>query len=206
MIDRTDEETLDLIRNWLRQYGLVIAGGLVLGIAGVAAYQWWQGAQADNAQQEAQYLAQLRDAAVTGNVAGADKLYGHFAKSSGGMADMAALLTAKAHFDNADYDKAKTHLDKASASKDDLIAQSAAWYLAQLAAKQQRWEDVRLQTQNLQNSVYAVWALQLDALAYRAENQPDKALTALENAHSRAADPLVQMQIQALKSQLMVKE
>lgn len=205
MIDRTDEETVDLIRQWLRQYGLVVVGGLALGIAGVLGYEWWKSSRHGNAQQEAQALAALRAAVDAGNKGEADKIFAGFANSSGEMADMASLLLAKAHVDQQDYAGAQPHFHKASASKDALIAQSAGWYLAQLAARESRWDDVLAQTQNLQASIYAVPALQLSAVAHRAKNEPDKALAALENAYSRAADPFLQMQIQALKSQLMVK-
>lgn len=205
MIDRTDEETVDLIRQWLRQYGLVVVGGLALGIAGVLGYEWWKNSRHGNAQQEAQALAALRAAVDAGNKGEADKIFAGFANSSGEMADMASLLLAKAHVDQQDYAGAQPHFHKASASKDALIAQSAGWYLAQLAARESRWDDVLAQTQNLQASIYAVPALQLSAVAHRAKNEPDKALAALENAYSRAADPFLQMQIQALKSQLMVK-
>lgn len=205
MIDRTDEETADLIRNWLRQYGLVIAGGLGLGIAGVFGYQWWQGAQHDNAQREAQALAGLREAVDAGNKGEAEKIYAGFAKSGGEMADMAALLLARMYVERQDYAAAQPHLAKAAASKDALVAQSADWYALQLAAREARWDDVLNQVQGLQSSIYAVPALQLSALAHRAKNAPDKALAALEDAYSRAADPFLQMQIQALQSQLMVK-
>lgn len=206
MTDRTDEETLELIRSWLQQYGLTVIGGLLLGITGVVGFQWWQGSQASGAQQEAERLAALRTAVDAGNVVEADKVYADFGKSFGEMADMAALLIAKAHFDAQDYDKAKSYLEQAAKAKDAMIAQSASWHLAQLAAKQERWDDVIGQTQSLQNSIYAVPALQLSAVAHRAKNELDQALNALEAAHARAADPFVQMQIQALKSQLMVKE
>lgn len=205
MIDRTDEETVDLIRQWLRQYGLMVVGGLGLGMAGVLGYQWWQNSTHAKAQTQALALSQLRDAVEVGNLAEAGNLFAAAQNGGGEMADAAALLLAKAHQDAQDDDKAKAHFDAAAKSKDALIAQSAQWHLAQLAARQARWDDVLTQTQQLQNSVYAVPALQLSAVAYRAQNQLDKALSALENANARVADPFIQMQIQALKSQLLVK-
>ena len=39
MSDRTDEETLELICEWLQQYGLTIIIGLVLGLGAIGGYR-----------------------------------------------------------------------------------------------------------------------------------------------------------------------
>lgn len=205
MIDRTDEETVDLIRSWLRQYGLTIIGGLGLGIAGVLGYQWWQSSQQNQAQEDAQALANLRVAVESGDMAQAKTAYAGL-HGSGAIADMGALLFARAHSDAGDYASARTALQKAAQSKDAVIAQSANWQLAQLAAQEGDWDGVLTQVQGLQAGIYAVAAQQLAAQAYRSKNEPEKALAALENAYSRAPDPFLEIQIQTLKAQLLAGE
>lgn len=203
MIDRTDEETVDLIRNWLRQYGLTILGGLGLGIAGVIGYEWWQSSQSHSAQEDANAVESLRLAVEAGDLAQAEKAFAPLAQSSGEMAEMGALLMARAQTEAGDYVNARTQLQKAAASKDAVLAQTANWYLAQLSAREGDWDGVLAQVQGLQAGIYASGAHILAAQAYRAKNEPEKALAALENAQARSPDPFLEVQIQALKAQLM---
>ena len=56
MSDRTDEETLELIREWLQQYGLTIIIGLALGLSAIGGYRYWQGKQAEQRNNESAQL------------------------------------------------------------------------------------------------------------------------------------------------------
>ncbi|MDO5089985.1 MAG: tetratricopeptide repeat protein [Cardiobacteriaceae bacterium] len=205
MTDRTDEETVDLILNWLRQYGLTVAGGLGLGIAGIFAYDWWQGSQEKSAQAQSEQLIALREAVEAKRFDDAQALFAKMDSGKGEMAAMAQLLVAKAKIGAGDRAAAKTHLDSAAAASDVFIAQSARWHLAQLAAADAQWDDVLAQVQGLQTSVYAVPALELKALAHQAKNEPEQALAALEDAQSRMPNPFLEVQIQALKQQLLTR-
>ncbi|MDO4776641.1 MAG: tetratricopeptide repeat protein [Cardiobacteriaceae bacterium] len=206
MTDRTDEETVDLIRDWLRQYGLTVAGGLGLGIAGIFAYEWWQGSQARAAQEQAVQMQAVQQAVQAGKHEEAQALFAKMGDAKGEMAEMTAMLVAKAQMQAGDKSAAKAHLEKAAAAKDAFVAQTARWHLAQLAAADGQWDDVLGQVQALQTSIYAVPALELKALAHRAKNEPEQALAALEDAQSRMPSPFLEVQIQALKQQLLTRD
>ena len=206
MTDRTDEETVDLIRDWLRQYGLTVAGGLGLGIAGIFAYEWWQGSQARAAQEQAVQMLAVQQAVQIGKHEEAQALFVKMGDVKGEMAEITAMLVAKAQIQAGDKVAAKAHLEKAIAAKDVFIAQTARWQLAQLAAAEGQWDEVLGQAQSLQTSIYAVPALELKALAHKAKNEPDQALAALEDAQGRAPNPFLEIQIQALKQQLLTRD
>lgn len=206
MTDRTDEETVDLIRDWLRQYGLTVAGGLGLGIAGIFAYEWWKGSQARAAQEQALQMQAVQQAVQAGKYEEAQVLFVKLGDAKGEMAEMTAMLVAKAQIQAGDKAAAKAHFEKVVAAKDVFVAQTARWHLAQLAAADGQWDEVLGQVQALQASIYAVPALELKALAHKAKNEPDQALAALEDAHSRAPSPFLEIQIQALKQQLLTRD
>lgn len=206
MTDRTDEEVVDLIRDWLRQYGLTIIGGLGLGIAGIFGYEWWQSSQERAAQQRAEQVLALQEAVKADKWEEAQRIFAAIdTKADSEMRGMAGMLLAKAALAAGDTAAAKLHLEKAASAKDVFVAQTARWHLAQLAAQEGQWDGVIEQAEALQTSIYAVPALELKALAYKAQNEPAKALSALEDANSRVPNPFLEMQIQALKQQLLTR-
>lgn len=205
MTDRTDEEIVDLIRSWLRQYGLTVVGGLGLGIAGVLGYEWWQSAQITAAKKQAAQIIAIQQSVQAGKTEEAQALLADFDDAKGEMADMALMLLAKGQAQAGDKAAAKENLHKVAGSQDVFVAQTARWHLAQLAAEENKWDEVLNHTQQLQASMYAVPALELKALAYRAQNDLPKALAALEDAHSLVPNPFLEVQIQALKLQMMTR-
>ena len=60
--DRTDEETVELIREWLQQYGLTIIAGLVLGLGAIGGYRYWQNQQETQRLNESAQLDTLLQA------------------------------------------------------------------------------------------------------------------------------------------------
>ena len=60
--DRTDEETVELIREWLQQYGLTIIIGLILGLGAIGGYRYWQSSQEAQSANESTQLDTLLQA------------------------------------------------------------------------------------------------------------------------------------------------
>jgi len=86
--DLLDEhEQGELVRTWLRRNSGSLIGGIALGLALIAGWQWWKGHQASQAQQAAaQYEAQVAGSADPAKAAAglarlpADSTYGALAR------------------------------------------------------------------------------------------------------------------------------
>jgi predicted negative regulator of RcsB-dependent stress response len=110
--DLSDNEREEQLRRWWSENWLWIVGGVALGLAGLAGYQYWQQTRfAASEQDEASYLAELdalgkndRDAAVKR----ADELRALHPKSP--YADQADLALARAAAESRDFDTAAKRL------------------------------------------------------------------------------------------------
>src|SRR4249919_468976 len=105
--DLLDEhEQSERVRGWLRQNGAGLFAGVVLGLAVIAGWQWWQarqlGAQAQAGLQYAAVVASLKD-----NKLGQAKAQSSALAASGtDYAALAAMQVARAQVDGEDRDGA----------------------------------------------------------------------------------------------------
>ena len=117
MSDRTDEETLELIREWLQQYGLTIIIGLVLGLGAIGGYRYWQGKQAEQRYNESAQLNTILQALEQNKPQDAASAYDSLLKEGGEIAELAALNMAGAYRKENKNDDAMAALKLAAASK-----------------------------------------------------------------------------------------
>ena len=80
--DRTDEETVELIREWLQQYGLTIIAGLVLGLGAIGGYRYWQNQQETQRLNESAQLDTLLQALEKNDLQAAAAPYDALLKES----------------------------------------------------------------------------------------------------------------------------
>lgn len=111
--DLEEQEQLDSIKAWWKQYGNLITWVLIVALGGYAAWNGWktyQGRQATQAgllYEELQKAAAAKDAAKVARAA-AD-MQDKFARTA--YAEMGALAAAKAAFDAGDLKTAKAQLE-----------------------------------------------------------------------------------------------
>ena len=121
--DLLDEhEQSERVRNWLKNNGAGLVGGVALGLAVIFGWQWWQKQQASQAEQAHQgYEAAL----ATFGAEDLKKSQAEVAKLKAGdtYADLAALRLAKAQIDAGQGDAAIATLRaiKADASLQSLV-------------------------------------------------------------------------------------
>jgi len=142
--DLEEQEKLDDLKAWWKQWGNAITFGLVLAvilIGGVQAYRWWQGSKA--AEASVLYNA-VSDAARKSDAAkGKDaiaELTGKFGGTS--YAPRGALVYAKQLFDSGDKAGAKAQLTWAvdNASEDELKA-IARFRLAEIQLDDKQYDE-----------------------------------------------------------------
>lgn len=111
-LDLEEQEQLAELKVWWRQYGNQVLGGVTMVLLAFAAWNGWTWYQGNQSAQAAVYYSELQKAARTGDAKAARDAAGtileQFPRTS--YAPMAALLSAKVHFQNGDLKTAHVQL------------------------------------------------------------------------------------------------
>ena len=142
--DLQEQEQLDDLKAWWKQWGNAITYGVILAclvIAGVQAYRWWMGSK--SAEASVLYAA-VSDAARKGDPAKGKDAMAQLMEKFGGTAyaPRAALVSARQMFDAGDKAAAKTQLTWTieHASEDELKA-IARFRLAEIQLDDKQYDD-----------------------------------------------------------------
>ncbi|WP_449448139.1 YfgM family protein [Thermomonas brevis] len=117
-----EHEQSEQVRNWLRNNALGLIGGVGLGLAVIAGWQWWQGQRLQHGMQANATYAQATEALAAGKIP-ADKgqaLIAGFEKGNPTLGTLAALQLAKAQVDAGKRDDAIATLRKLGEADADL--------------------------------------------------------------------------------------
>ena len=204
--DRTDEETVELIREWLQQYGLTIIIGLILGLGAIGGYRYWQNSQETQSANESTQLDTLLQALEKNDLKAAVAPYDSLLKAGGDISALASLNMAAAYQKAGQKEEALTALKLAAASPDKLVAQSALWQQAQYQIDNNEY-DAALQTvDGLKDSAYAAQAAALQGIILEKQNKLPEALQALQRSQELAPSTTTAAEINALQARLAVQE
>ena len=204
--DRTDEETVELIREWLQQYGLTIIIGLVIGLGAIGGYRYWQNSQETQSANESTQLDTLLQALEKNDLKAAVAPYDSLLKAGGDISALASLNMAAAYQKAGQKEEALTALKLAAASPDKLVAQSALWQQAQYQIDNNEY-DAALQTvDGLKDSAYAAQAAALQGIILEKQNRLPEALQALQHSQELAPSATTAAEINALQARLAVQE
>jgi predicted negative regulator of RcsB-dependent stress response len=110
----TEEEQVEKLKAWLKENGLSIVFGIVIGVGGIAGYKYWVQVQETTAAEASGHFTQMIDALSAGNSedlqAQADILLAEHASTD--YALMAHLALARQHVANAEFEQAETALQQ----------------------------------------------------------------------------------------------
>jgi predicted negative regulator of RcsB-dependent stress response len=126
MVDEnlTDEQQAELVKNWWRENGLFLIGGLVIGICGLFGWQAWQSNQVEISQEASNAFQELREASEQQRFNKASELHELIMKDYSGTpyADSAELTLAASYMKQANADKAADVLQRLAdqTSNDDI--------------------------------------------------------------------------------------
>lgn len=188
----TDEQQADVVRKWLKDNGLWLAAGVVLGVAGLFGWFQWQDYQLRRAEQASALFEEFQAAAAKPGVDDAEihmrKLSTDFAGS--GYADQARLVMARLYLDRNDPDKAADYLRQvATGAGSEEIRLVATLRLARLLVFRDKPEEA---ISALAISVPAAWGPAFHAVrgdAYYALGKRNEARSEYEQALKVAETP-----------------
>lgn len=132
---RTDDEQVEAIKNWWRENGKSVVGGIALGLAVIVGWQWWQkhtqvqGETASILFDNMSQAVELGDSAQA--LADGQQLIADFASTA--YASFAALELARIAYQQGEKSAARSHLQWViDAAPDPAIAELARLRLAHL--------------------------------------------------------------------------
>jgi predicted negative regulator of RcsB-dependent stress response len=146
----SEREQWDQIKAWLRDNGLWIVAGVVVGALGLGGWRWYQDHVNAVGVEAGTKYTQIAEAFGRGDRTQAFVLLGELERdySSSPYVDQAKLMAARAYVDGGDLDKAASELQAvAEHSKDSVLALLARLRLARVQIAQKK-PDLALTTLN----------------------------------------------------------
>lgn len=116
----TEDEQVERLKAWLKENGLSIVLGIVIGVGGIGGYNYWMHAQETTAAEASGHFAQMMEAMSAGNsevvLEQANTLISDFGSTDYAM--MAQLALAKSYVANGEYEKAEAALQQVVGNSD----------------------------------------------------------------------------------------
>jgi predicted negative regulator of RcsB-dependent stress response len=158
----TEEEQVERLKAWLKENGVSIILGIVIGVGGIGGYNYWNHVQETTAAEASAHFTSMIEAIEADNRESlrqqADTLINEFAGTD--YALMAHLALARSHVDSAEYDKAELALQQVVGS----AAEKPLAYIARL-----RLADVQIQLAQYEQALSTLTASFPEAFAARVD-------------------------------------
>lgn len=197
----TEQEQVELLKNWIRQYSLVILAGVIIAFIAIFGWRTWQQRQyritshASSVYDEMLTMRAQNDPDAT--LIQAKKLFAHYANTTYGS--LAALMLARDASNKKNYSEAEQHLNWAIGnSGDSSIRQIARIRLARVLIAEQKYQAAVTTLNKIENKNFSglINEVKGDALLFigdknKARDAYKQALTDLPNAE--VIRPLLQM-------------
>lgn len=110
--ERSEEETIQAIKDWWQENGRAVIAGVLIGIGGIVGVRYWFTAQQESRQQASQLYGNVSTALRAGNLSqaaqGLDTLAGEYDATV--YASLAALAVARAELEAGQSEKAADRL------------------------------------------------------------------------------------------------
>lgn len=178
----TDQQQAEVVRNWVRQNGLYLVGGLLLGLGGLFGWNQYQDYRERQFEQAAALYDQLLEAVAESRSDDAASIVGELEESysSSPYPDQARLALAKLRMDQSRFDDAAIYLDQvATGGRSAEIRHIAALRLARVRLHQQRFDAALAALDGMDpNSAFAPRSEEVRGDIYAAMGRNDEARTA----------------------------
>lgn len=140
----TDQQRADQVRNWLRDNGWYLLGGLVLGLVALFGWRQYESASAADAEGASAQYEELLAAVRVDRTTRAEELLGELERDHGPSPylDQARLLMARVKIDKAQPDEAVQYLEKAMKdATSGEIARIARLRLGRVLVQQEKYDE-----------------------------------------------------------------
>lgn len=191
----TEEEQVEQLKAWLKENGLSIALGIIIGVGGIGGYNYWNHLQETTAAEASGHFTKMIEALDAGDHESvqtrADTLVNEYAATD--YALMAQLALAKSHVVKGEFEQAEQALQQVVGSGgQEPLAYVARTRLAALQIQNGNVEQA-LGTLNAEfPDEFSARVEELRGDAYASQGEIKQALAAYRNAQAAkigAADP-----------------
>lgn len=197
----TEQEQIELLKNWIKQYSLMIVAGIVLAVALITGWRYWQQSQIDTVATASSTYDEMLSARVQNNsetmLAQSNKLLDEHAKSAYGQ--FAALMLARNAAANNNYPEAHNQLAwVVEHSKIPSIRQIARLRLARIQLAENKPADALTTLKQVDDESFVGLIEEVKGDAYVAEKRYDDARKAYQLAmkslpNAESTRPILQM-------------
>lgn len=197
----TEQEQIELLKNWIKQYSMVVLSGVVIALFAVTGYRYWQQRQAKILSHASSVYDEMLSARGQNNPAEtqtqARKLFKHYSKTTYGT--ISALMLARSAVVRKDYPEAEKQLNWViDHGKIASLRQIARIRLARVMISERKAEEALKVLDYTEDKTFVGLIDEVKGDAYLALNKTDSArdsyklaLTELPNAEVNR--PLLQM-------------
>ena len=197
----TEQEQIEILKGWVKQYSLVILAGALVAIAAITGWRYWQDRQnkildhASSVYDEMLTRRAQNDSAAT--LVQAQKLFAHYSQTTYGA--MAALMLARDAVAKKNYPEAEKQLNwLIDNSKVNSFRQIARLRLARINIAEQKPDEALKLLQTIEDKNFNGLTDEIKGDAYLAMKNITKAREAYQQALSELPNaesirPLLQM-------------
>jgi predicted negative regulator of RcsB-dependent stress response len=204
----TEQEQIELLKNWIKQYSLVILAGVALAIVTISGWRYWQQRQANILNHASAVYDEMLTTRAQNDPANAlvqsQKLYSHYPKTIYGQ--MAQLMLARDAIIKKNYPEAEERFHWViDHSKVASLRQIARLRLARLLIAEKKPQDSLKSLETVEDKSFNGLTEEVKGDAYLAMNDRAKARAAYKQAlsdlpNAEVIRPLLQMKYDNLES------
>ena len=189
-LDLQEQEQVDALKAFWKQYGNLITWTITLVLAAFAGWNFWLKHQRDQAAQASTMYGELQSAATAGDAKRAGEVFADMKARAPktAYAQLGALLAAKAEFDKGDTANATTTLQWVADNGNDENAAVAHIRLAGLLADAKKYDDALKQLALVKPASFASVVADRQGDIQLAQGQRDAAVKAWKAAYDGMKD------------------
>ena len=190
-LHRTDEERLESLKSWWNQHGRTLIAGVVIGLAGVSGWTFWQDYERGRSETASALFQTVGEAAASGDhatvrEAASTLLADH---GGGGYAVAASLLLARSALLEGGVEEAKVHLERVLEQAElPELREVARLRLAETYFETGAFDESLDLLDATPTGPFAAASDELRGDIHFARNEPEKAREAWERAASGYSD------------------
>ena len=191
MYDLEEQEQIDALKAWWKQYGRLVIAAFVAFITGIVGVQGWQYYQRTQAEQASVMFGKLEEAVGKNDVTEirnvGSALREKYPRTA--YAAMAAMVVAKAEYDNGQLDAAASQLQwAADKGKGEDVRALARLRLAAVLLDQKKYDEALKLLESKVSDAFAPLYLDMRGDVLVAQGKLDEARAAYDKALEKSAD------------------